>query len=81
MGKVQLDGLFRPTQSTSDTGRLDLVVRTENTFAQSTQSEMRRIYAKALRNTQITGELSFQNNPESWVTIQAEESNTLGLNA
>ena len=74
MGKVQLDGLFRP-------GRLDLVVRTEEHFAQSTQAEMRRIYAKALRETQVTGELSFQNQPESWVTIQADNKNALGVSA
>ncbi len=74
MGKVQIDGLFRP-------GRLDVALRTEEHFSQATKSEMRRIYAKALHDTQITGELSFQNQPESWVTIQADNKNALGVNA
>ncbi|MEM7651281.1 MAG: hypothetical protein AAF204_04280, partial [Pseudomonadota bacterium] len=73
MGNVQLDGLFRP--ATGQLGRLDLVVRTQEHFSQSTQAEMRRIYAKALRDTQVTGELSFQNQPESWVTIKTIEDN------
>ncbi len=79
MGKVQLDGLFR-APSDKD-GRLDLAVRTEEHFSQATKAEMRRIYAKALRDTQITGELSFQNQPESWVTIQADNNNALGVSA
>jgi len=79
MGKVQLDGLFRP--ATGQLGRLDLVVRTEEHFSQSTRADMRRIYAKALRDTQVTGELSFQNQPESWVRIQADENNQLGVSA
>ena len=79
MGKVQVDGLFRPV---SDSGkRLDLVLRTEDIFAENTRAEMRQTYARALRDTGVTGELSFQNNPESWVTIQARDDNTLGVSA
>ncbi len=62
MGKVQLDGLFRA-------GRLDLVVRTLTPFSSPMQAEMRHIYAEGLRETGVTGELSFQNRPEQWVTI------------
>ena len=74
MGKVQLDGLFRP--ATGQLGRLDLVVRTEDSFSQNTQAEMRRIYAKALKETQVTGELSFQNQADQWVTIHEQNNNS-----
>ncbi|MBL4805294.1 MAG: hypothetical protein JKY71_10545 [Alphaproteobacteria bacterium] len=77
MGQVQLDGLFRPH---SDSGtRLDLVVRTEEIFSKATQAEMRRLYAQALRDTQVTGELSFQNQPDSWVTIKAKHHEGLSV--
>ena len=79
MGKVQIDGLFRPVSEGGT--RLDVVLRTEDLFSQSTQAEMRRVYAKALRDTQITGELSFQNQPDQWVTIQADQENQLGVSA
>lgn len=78
MGKVQLDGLFRPVSKEGT--RLDVVVRTEEHFSQATQAEMRRVYAKALRDTQITGELSFQGQT-GWVTIQANEQNKIGVSA
>lgn len=65
MGKVQLDGLFRQK-------RLDLIVRSESAFSNSMQQQMRRSYVTALEQTHISGELSFQNKPEQWVTIQSE---------
>jgi hypothetical protein len=65
MGKVQLDGLFRQK-------RLDLIVRSEAAFSQSMQQHMRRAYVNALEQTQVSGELSFQNKPEQWVTIKSE---------
>jgi hypothetical protein len=68
MGKVQLDGLFRAK-------RLDLIVRTLTPFSQPMQQEMRRLYAGALGDTQIIGDLSFQNNPAQWVTITPEAKN------
>lgn len=68
MGKVQLDGLFRGK-------RLDLIVRTEQHFSQAVQMDMRATYAKALRETSVTGELSFQNKPEQWVMITPEQQN------
>ena len=67
MGRVQLDALFQP-------GRLDAVLRTEENFNQNTQADMRRRYADALRQTQISGELSFQNSPDTWVTITPESA-------
>jgi hypothetical protein len=79
MGKVQLDGLFRPV---SDAGkRLDLVVRTEQFFSQATQGEMRRVYARALRDTGVTGELLFQNKPESWVMVSGENTSSLSMSS
>ena len=73
MGTVQLDGLFRP-------GRLDLAVRTETPFAESSRAEMRRIYAKALKETGVTGELSFGDTLDDWVTIYADKAQALGVN-
>lgn len=66
MGQVQLDGLHR-------TNRLDLIVRTEEQFSQAMQMDMRRTYTIALEQTELAGELSFQNSPEQWVTIDIEE--------
>ncbi|MEZ5919478.1 MAG: hypothetical protein R3D66_06125 [Alphaproteobacteria bacterium] len=62
MGKVQLDGLFHAA-------RLDVILRTEEIFSQAAQAQMRRLYADALKQTQITGELSFQTQPGQWVTV------------
>jgi hypothetical protein len=65
LGKVQLDGLFRAK-------RFDLIVRTLTPFSLPMQQDMRRIYSGALGETSITGDLSFQNKPEQWVTITPE---------
>lgn len=66
MGPVQVDGLFRP-------GRLDIILRTEEPFSQAMQMEMRRLYTQTLGQTEITGELDFQNQPEQWVRINVDE--------
>jgi hypothetical protein len=79
MGPVQVDGLFRPVSEAGK--RLDVVVRTEQFFSQATQAEMRRVYARALRDTEVTGELSFQNRPETWVSVNAENKPALGVSA
>jgi hypothetical protein len=73
MGKVQLDGLFRGK-------RLDLIVRTEQPLSSSMQMQMRKSYVNALELTQVSGELSFQNKPDQWVTITAE-GETFGTSA
>ena len=62
MGEVQLDGLLRGK-------RLDLVVRTQNAFSASMQQALRQGYAKALSDTDIYGELSFQGDPRYWVRV------------
>jgi hypothetical protein len=68
MGPVQIDGLFRAQ-------RLDLIVRAKEPFSAAMQTEMRRIYAGALGKTSITGDLSFQNRPDQWVTITPDKKN------
>ncbi|MEM7679702.1 MAG: hypothetical protein AAF182_01695 [Pseudomonadota bacterium] len=70
MGAVQLDGLFRPAY---ETPRLDLIVRTEQHFSQDMQAQMRRLYTKTIQNSQLDGELSFQNEPKSWVKVAIKE--------
>ncbi len=78
MGQVQLDGLYRPVSEKGK--RLDLAIRTEHFFSQATQAEMRRVFARALRETGITGELSFQNQSH-WVTVQPLHTSALGVEA
>lgn len=71
MGQVQLDGLF--TGNASDSiGRLDLVLRTEQSFTQAMKQQMRTAYKNALDETKITGELSFQDHMQDWVRITAD---------
>ncbi len=79
MGKVQIDGLFRAPSE--DNTRLDLVIRTEGFLSQAMQMNMRQIYASGLKQTTITGELTFQNQADQWVTIQADHEQTLGMDA
>ncbi len=73
MGGIQLDGLLRQK-------KLDLIVRTRAPLSQSMQQSMRRAWVDALESTELHGELSFQNQPEQWVTIQAAEK-TVGVSA
>lgn len=73
MGKLQLDGLF--IGDPNGIGRLDLVLRTEESFSQAMKMQMRQAYKAALEETQITGELSFQDKQDLWVHI-APDSDT-----
>ncbi len=79
MGNVQIDGLYRPVSQ--DGKRLDIMVRTQEIFSEATRTEMRGVYARALRHTDVGGELSFQNNPDQWVSIQADKQATVGVSA
>ena len=65
MGKVQLDGLFRPA-------RLDLIVRTTDAMSAAMQMKMREAYINALAPTEVKGELAFQNKLEQWVMIKGD---------
>ena len=71
IGDVQLDGLFR---SHVEGGRLDVILRTEQHFSQAMQAEMRRLYAGAVEQAGVGGELSFQTALQQWVTIDYQES-------
>ncbi len=66
IGKLQLDGLY---QDQADQKRLDLILRSEQTFSQAMKQEMRILYKNAMDETEITGELSFLGQDESWVFI------------
>lgn len=73
IGKLQLDGLYQDSPVKGK--RLDLVLRTEQGFSQNMKAEMRRLYKDALDETNITGELSFQDTPEHWVHITPTSEN------
>ncbi len=62
LGDVQLDGLFRP-------GKLDLIVRTQDQLSEAMKQTMRRAYISALEQTDISGELAFQNKAEQFVKV------------
>lgn len=79
MGKVQMDGLFRPISR--DGPRLDIVLRTEERFSGAMQQEMRRLYMDAIKPSQVGGELSFQDGMDTWVMIEAEDPAALGVSA
>lgn len=67
MGKVQLDGLHRNE-------RLDLIVRTQEPFSNAMQYQMKSAYADAIAISDLHGDLSFQNDPQSWVNIQVKDN-------
>ncbi len=69
MGEVQLDGLFHSG------GRLDLIVRTQQRFSTAMQQDMRQLYAGAIEQAGVHGELAFQNNLDQWVTIDYQDKN------
>ncbi len=62
MGPVQLDGLHRQ-------GRLDLILRTPGALSADMQQAVRRAWINALEQTELSGEISFQNKPEQFVKI------------
>lgn len=73
MGKVQLDGLHRNE-------RLDLIVRTQETFSRAMQIQMKSAYADAMEMSDLNGDLSFQNDPQSWVNIQVKDNEKFKAN-
>ena len=79
MGKVQLDGFFRPVSENGP--RLDIILRTEERFSAAMQAEMRRVYMDAIKPSQVGGELSFQDGIDAWVMIDAADARELGVNA
>lgn len=67
IGPVQMDALFQP-----EVKRMDLILRTTQSFSHRMQSDMRGVYQGALEESGFSGDLRFQNKPEQWVTIQPE---------
>ena len=83
IGPVQLDGLFSGSHGEAPgkaSGRLDLVLRTEQSFSQASKQQMRGAYKTALDDTQITGELSFQDHTLDWVRITPGEAREYSTN-
>ncbi len=62
MGAVQLDGLVRGR-------KLDLALRTLQPFSEAMRQDLRQRYVHVLDVAGLSGELSFQSRPESWVKI------------
>lgn len=67
MGKVQLDGLFREK-------RMDLILRTHEPFSRSMQLHIQSGYSNAMELTGLSGDLSFQNDPRSWVNVKTVDT-------
>ncbi len=62
MGDVQIDGLVNGK-------RLDLIVRTQNSFSEPMQQTIRQSYTNALSQADLTGELNFQGSTNNWVHV------------
>lgn len=67
MGDVQLDGFHRAAQ-------MDLIVRTHSAFSKAMQYAMHSSYITALEEVGLSGELSFQSQPEKWVHIDPDNA-------
>lgn len=67
LGPVQLDGVHRQN-------RLDIILRTEQSFSAAARQAMRQIYTGALEQSNMSGELSFQYHPDQWVHIYANQN-------
>lgn len=63
LGPLQLDGLVRPK-------RLDLIVRSRDALPEALRTELRLIYAGALADLRLAGDLGFQSGRgASWVPL------------
>lgn len=71
MGDVQIDGLARGD-------RLDMVVRSQHPFSGPMQAAMRAAYVRALDDTPLHGELTFQGDPRGWVNV-VKRTETVGV--
>lgn len=66
MGPVQIDGLYR-------TQRLDVILRSEQTFSTAMRQAMKQTYIGAVREAGLEGELSFQKGMDKWVTVKVQD--------
>jgi len=73
MGKVQLDGLFRDK-------RMDMVLRTQEPFSRPMQLHIQNGYHNAMEVTGLVGDISFQNDPQSWVNIKSAQNGQFKAN-
>jgi len=68
MGDAQVDGYIKEK-------RLDLVIRTQNSFSAPMQQQMRSAYAGALSQAGLQGDVSFQGHTKNWVHVIKSEEN------
>jgi hypothetical protein len=66
MGDVQIDGLMRGP-------RLDLVVRTQTYMSAGMQTAIRGAFTRALDDTSLHGDITFQGDPRQWVNVVKKE--------
>lgn len=74
MGAVQLDGYTRGK-------KLDLIIRSEHQFTDLMRTAMRGVYVNALEQSDLQGELGFQNSFEKFVKIDMEPDSSVGNSA
>jgi len=67
MGDVQLDGFLKDD-------RLDLILRSQQSFSEPMQQTMRQAYSGALEKTELSGELNFQGSLDQWVKVDEEKA-------
>lgn len=68
MGKMQMDALYREGAK-----RFDLILRSAQPFTKAAEHEMRGIFAGALEDIGLRGEMGFQTGAEKWVTVQPDK--------
>lgn len=71
MGEVQLDGYLNDK-------RLDLIVRTQSGFSKPMQQTMRVAYSNAIKQANMSGDLTFQGHNNNWVNV-LQENEKLGV--
>ena len=64
LGRIQLDGLVRDKGS-----KLDLIIRSGNTFDDESRNEIRKIFIEAGDLTGIRGSVSFQASPPEYIEV------------
>jgi hypothetical protein len=73
LGPLQLDGLVRPK-------RLDLIVRSRDALPESLRTELRQIYAGAMADLRLAGDLGFQSGRAiAWVPLPGHATSGRGV--
>jgi hypothetical protein len=73
LGRLQLDGLVRPK-------RLDLIVRSRDALPESLRTELRQIYAGAMADLRLAGDLGFQSGRAiAWVPLPGHATSGRGV--